>query len=189
MARMSRSAAPFPGLHSPAAGFDQPFEMLSACHERVRRSLALLQRLVAHVEVHGADRQARDAAADVLRYFTQAAPAHHEDEERHVIPRLQASDDPRAQAAAQQLLEDHEAIRVRWAALAPLLQSLAGGALPKQERLHAAAQAFVDVHEDHLRLEDEYAFPRTEAQLRTQGDEALRAMGQEMAARRGPPSG
>jgi hemerythrin-like domain-containing protein len=184
---MSRPTTAFPGLHSPAAGFDQPFEMLAACHERVQRSLVLLQRLVAHVDLHGADRQARDAAADVLRYFNQAAPAHHEDEERHVIPRLQASGDPRAQAAARQLLEDHDAIRRRWAALAPLLQSLADGALPEHERLHAAAQAFVDVHEDHLRLEDGYAFPSTEAQLRTQGNEALRAMGEEMAARRRPP--
>jgi hemerythrin-like domain-containing protein len=188
MARMSRSAAPFPGLHSPAAGFDQPFEMLSACHDRVRRSLALLQRLVAHVDVHGADGPARDAAADVLRYFHRAAPAHHEDEERHVIPRLQASADPKAQAAARQLLAGHEAIRQRWAALQPLLQSLAEGALPGREALHSAAQAFVAVHDDHLRLEDEYAFPSTEAQLRAQGEEALRAMGEEMAARRRAPT-
>src|SRR5689334_2494815 len=83
--------ASLPGLRSPEAGFDQPFEMLHACHERVRRSLRLLQRLVAHAQVHGADAQVREAAADVLRYFDLAAPAHHEDEERHLVPRLQAS--------------------------------------------------------------------------------------------------
>ncbi|RZJ07918.1 MAG: hemerythrin domain-containing protein, partial [Rubrivivax sp.] len=33
-------------LHAgPAVGFDQPFEMLAACHDRVRRSLDLLERL------------------------------------------------------------------------------------------------------------------------------------------------
>lgn len=31
-------------LHAaPAAGFDQPFEMLQACHERVGRMLVLLE--------------------------------------------------------------------------------------------------------------------------------------------------
>ena len=78
-------------LHrTPSAGFDQPFEMLSACHERVQRSLALLQRLQDHLASHGADPQARDAARDVMRYFDIAAPAHHEDEERHVLPVLRA---------------------------------------------------------------------------------------------------
>jgi hemerythrin-like domain-containing protein len=184
---MNRSAVSLPGVRSPAAGFDQPFEMLAACHERVRRSLDLLQRLVAHVETHGADVQAREAAADVLRYFGQAAPAHHEDEERHVIPRLQASGDARARAAAQRLLDDHEAMRARWAVLAPLLQALAAGTAPALGDLHNAAQAFADLHEAHLRLEDEFAFPFTERQLHGQGDEALRAMGDEMAARRRPP--
>ena len=59
---------------SPAVGFDQPFEMLEACHERVERSLGLLLRLAEHLVSHGADEQARDAARDVLRYFDLAAP-------------------------------------------------------------------------------------------------------------------
>ena len=55
-------------LHaSPAVGFDEPFEMLTACHDRVRRGLDLLQRLHAHVLQHGVDDRARDAATDVLR--------------------------------------------------------------------------------------------------------------------------
>ncbi|MEN9486198.1 MAG: hypothetical protein RJB37_4078, partial [Pseudomonadota bacterium] len=65
--------ASLPGFASPAVGFDQPFEMLQACHERVERSLALLQRLVAHVRDHGHDTASRSAARDVLRYFDLAA--------------------------------------------------------------------------------------------------------------------
>ena len=38
----SRRAGPGPLFHSPSAGFDAPFEMLSACHERVERTLRLL---------------------------------------------------------------------------------------------------------------------------------------------------
>lgn len=88
----------------PAVGFEQPFEMLLACHERVQRSLDLLLRLQAHVARHGADDEARDAARDVLRYFDIAGPHHHQDEEQHVLPRLRAA----GQAAlAQRLAADH----------------------------------------------------------------------------------
>ena len=86
-------------LHvGPAAGFDQPFEMLAACHERAARMLDLLARLLPHLASQGCDEQARQAARDVMRYFDLAGPAHHEDEERHVFPLLQASPDPAAQA-------------------------------------------------------------------------------------------
>ena len=33
-----------PGFNAPSVGFEQPFAMLEACHERVQRTLALLQR-------------------------------------------------------------------------------------------------------------------------------------------------
>ncbi|RYY71287.1 MAG: hemerythrin domain-containing protein, partial [Comamonadaceae bacterium] len=84
----SRTA--LPGLRSPGVGFEQPFEMLEACHERVQRSLQLLARLCAHVRSQGGDDSAREAARDVLRYFDIAAPLHHEDEELHVFPPLLA---------------------------------------------------------------------------------------------------
>lgn len=38
---------------APAVGFDQPYEMLEACHERVERSLNLLLRLGAHLRARG----------------------------------------------------------------------------------------------------------------------------------------
>ena len=75
----------FPG---PGAGFEEPFEMLEACHQRVHRMLGLMQRLAAHLGETGADANAQQAARDVMRYFDLAAPAHHEDEERHVLPLL-----------------------------------------------------------------------------------------------------
>lgn len=180
-----RSPSPFPGLHSPAAGFDEPFEVLAACHDRVRRSLNLLQRLADHAARHGADAQARDAARDVARYFSVAAPAHHEDEERHVLPLLLASPDEALQAAAERLLADHERIRAAWARLEPLLQALQRGEVPPE--LAPAAAAFVQVHDGHLELEDDLAFPRAKALQAAAPDGAAQheAMGHEMAVRRG----
>jgi hemerythrin-like domain-containing protein len=170
------------GMHGPAAGFDAPFELLAGCHDRVRRTLALLQRLAVHAARQGADAQARAAARDVLRYFDIAAPAHHEDEERHVLPLLEASTDPALAAAAARLRRDHEDIRAAWQALRPLLAQLAddAGRFDDAPALAAAAGRFVAAHEGHLELEDELAFPAA-ARLHTNPA----AMGREMAQRRG----
>ena len=107
--------ASLPGFQSPAVGFEQPFEMLQACHERVQRSLDLLRRLTAHIDAHGHDAASRSAAADVLRYFDLAAPLHHEDEELHVFPALAASPDAGVRQAIATLRDDHRRMAERWA--------------------------------------------------------------------------
>ena len=170
-----------PGMHGAAAGFDDPFALLAGCHDRVRRSLALLRRLAGHAAAHGADEKARAAARDVLRYFDIAAPAHHEDEERHVLPLLRASGDPALIAAAERIERDHEAIRATWLALRPLLRALGDAAGPiDAPALAAAAQAFDGAHAGHLELEDGLAFPAA-----ARAHPAPQEMGREMAARRG----
>jgi hemerythrin-like domain-containing protein len=163
-------------LHTPpAVGFDQPFEMLSACHERVQRSLALLGRLAAHLLAAGADAAARDAAGDVLRYFDLAAPHHHEDEERHVLPRLREMG--RADVA-DRLAADHQAMHAAWAALRPGLLALRDDARVPDT---AAWAPFAAMYDAHIALEEELAYPTVRAQLDAP---ALAAMGGEMAGRR-----
>lgn len=172
-----------PGAQAPAAGFDQPFELLAACHDRVRQRLDLLARLLDHLAVNGADRAAHEAAADVLRYFDVAAPLHHEDEECHLVPRLLASPEAAHRAAAQRLLDDHVEIRAGWQRLRPLLQGLTGA---PGAALREAAAHFIALHGPHLELEDGLVYPIARRDL---GADASRAMGHEMAARRGarPP--
>lgn len=170
---------------SPAAGFDAPFAMLEACHERVLRTLDLLRRLVAHVAAHGGDDQARQAARDVLRYFDLAAPQHHLDEERHVLPTLQASGDPALRELAARLHDDHRRMDAAWAQARPLLQGLADGGLA---RFSAAQEqvldAFAALHAGHLEAEERSAFPVAAQQLDTA---ALAAMSADMRQRRGAP--
>lgn len=179
------SSITLPGAHSPAAGFEAPFEMLAACHERVQRSLQLLQRLVEHLAHHGADTQARAAAHDVWRYFAIAAPDHHSDEERHVLPVLRASGDAALIQAADRLQADHLAMDAVWRELGPQLQALADAtqAWPSDRLapLRQAAAAFVAIHAQHVPLEDELAFPAARARLDAA---AQAAMGAEMARRR-----
>lgn len=172
-----------PGFHSPAASFDQPFEMLSACHDRVRRSLRLLQRLGPHLQQHGNDPAARDAAADVLRYFDRAAPHHHEDEERHVFPALLPGAEPRLAEAIRQLLADHRAMEGLWAQLRRVLQAVADARQgPFDAEATQLVQRFLAIYEEHLRVEDEWVYPAAVSRLEPA---ALRAMGEDMAQRRG----
>lgn len=165
----------------PGSSYAAPFELLAACHERVARSLALLQRLVDHVDANGVDPTAAAAAADVLRYFDLAAPLHHEDEERHVFPAV-AGDAALAPVCAR-LVAEHRAIAAQWALLRPLLAS-AAAALADIDvgALRTEAAAFVALHDAHLRTEDELVFPRARQNLTPQ---QRTAMSTEMAARRG----
>lgn len=93
MTRIHLHTLTLPGHRAPGAGYEAPFEMLDACHERVERMLRLLHKLRAHLQASGWDAQAAEAARDVLRYFNEAAPRHHEDEERHVFPAVLAAPD------------------------------------------------------------------------------------------------
>lgn len=161
-------------ISSPGAGFEAPFEMLHACHERVLQRLRTLERLAAHLPVHGADDQARQAAADVLRYFEIAAPHHHEDEERHVLPRLRAQG--RAELA-ERIAADHVQMAEAWAALRVQLQGLQAGTPPDT----TAWPDFVSLYQAHIELEEGEAFPASAAACSA---EELTAMGAEMAGRR-----
>lgn len=170
-------------LRTPTAGFDEPFELLAACHDRVRESLDLLQRLVQHLREHGADDQARAAGRDVLRYFNLAAPAHHEDEERHVFPLLRETGDATLIDAAGRLHEDHVAMATHWQSLAPRLEAVADGVFDGNvDALAGAASAFAALYEGHLELEDGTVFTVAQAVAPPQ---VKRTMADEMAARRG----
>jgi hemerythrin-like domain-containing protein len=169
-------------LHAgPAVGFDQPFEMLLACHARMERTLSLLERLGSHVQQHGCDEQARSAAADVLRYFDVAAPQHHLDEELHVLPRLR--EEGRAALAAR-LLADHQVMEHDWAQMRPDLQAVVDERLSALELSPARARwtQFATLYRRHLAAEEQQVFPFASQSLSSTQQQA---MGTEMAQRRG----
>jgi hemerythrin-like domain-containing protein len=142
----------------------------------VQRTLALLQRLAEHLASAGPDRQARDAASDVLRYFDMAAPAHHEDEERHVLPRLRALGHTEL---ADRLHADHERMHAGWQALRTQLLALRDQAARPD---CSAWPDFVALYGEHIELEEGQAFPLSAAAC---GTDECAQMGAEMAARRG----
>lgn len=169
-------------ISSPAASFEQPFDMLHACHERMQRMLALLQRLRDHLRAHGADDQARDAARDVLRYFEMAAPQHHQDEELHVFPPLVAQGDSATLDLVGRLQQDHLQMEARWVLARRVLAAVAEG------RAHAldaadevALDAFSSLYAEHIAAEEQVVYPAAVALL---DPETVQAMGKEMAHRR-----
>ncbi|QDL55861.1 hemerythrin domain-containing protein [Rhodoferax aquaticus] len=190
----SRSPIPFPGQPTPSVGFEAPFDMLSACHERVERSLALLERLMVHVARMGADASARQAALDVMRYFDLAAPLHHQDEELHVFPRLLAGPDVALQQLAHRLIAEHRSMELAWqearASLVALVEETSGGeqaigppqrpVWPTDAQL-AQLRAFAQLYRRHLSDEDRLVYPVALSHL---DPSSLQHMGEEMEARR-----
>ena len=180
---MASPSVPLPGLHTPGVGFEQPFEMLEACHERVQRSLALLQRLVDHLGRHGHGADTRAAAADVLRYFDLAGPQHHLDEERHVFPALRRHPDLRVRQAVAELQADHLRLNADWQRLRAVLLAWRDAEAPPAvtEADQALVQAFVAVYARHIPLEESLVYPAARPLFDAQ---ALREIGEEMALRR-----
>ena len=175
-----------PGQSAPAAGFEQPFEMLSACHERVERMLRLIIRLQEHLQTQGLDDQVRQAASDVMRYFDMAAPLHHEDEERHVFPPLMCSADPAVKALVLRLIQDHRQMEVAWQSARAVLLAVAEhdeipfGELNVWQKV--ALNDFARLYRQHLDDEDRVVYPVAKSQL---SPEKREEMSRDMMARRG----
>ena len=172
-----------PGFDTPAVGFEQPFEMLVACHERVNRTLGLLRRLIDHVDTNGHDASSRAAAADVLRYFDRAAPLHHEDEELHVFPALADSADAQVSVAIAALQRDHVRMASLWAGLrGALCQWRDDEAAPAiDDATRQDASAFAAMYAAHIATEEQLVYPAARACFDAAG---LARIGAEMQARR-----
>lgn len=170
-------------VSTPAAGFEQPFEMLEACHERLHRMLDLLARLRLHVREHGADTQAQQAARDVMRYFDLAAPQHHHDEELHVFPPLLAQGDARVRELVQRLQQDHVRMEAGWKQAREVLALIAAGGLARLDAAQdAALDGFSGLYAGHIEAEEQVAYPTARGLL---DRDAIARAGQEMMRRRG----
>lgn len=168
-------------LHSPPPSFDDPMEMLTACHEKVRHFARLATRLAEHLSQHGADAQARDAARSVLRYFDLAAPLHHADEDEDLYPALLALQDLTLSEHIQRLSAEHISLAALWQAVRTwLLQVQEGVAPPPPPELPTFAQRYPQ----HALDEEQLIYPHAQRL-----SEALRSeLGRKMAERRQSPA-
>lgn len=173
-----------PGHNAPAVGFEVPLEMLSACHGRVQQQCETLQRLVAHLKAHGADRPAQEAARAVTRYFDTAARHHHDDEETDLFPALLESlagaDAVCVRELIASLCSDHRALEQRWAALRPQLMQVGDGA--ESTLAGADVPGFVQAYALHIAREEAELLPLA---ARLLSDAELDRIGVAMRRRRG----
>ena len=165
-------------LPTPAPGFDQPLALLRACHERIQRQCATLDKFVVHLRAHGLDTEARQAAAEVHRYFSTAGRHHHEDEEQDVFPLLRGEVTLAPLIAA--LEADHQRMENLWSQLQPLLA--APDTIRDIEPLATLVGNFNSLYAAHIERENSELLPRAE-QLLT--GPLLAVIGARMARRRG----
>jgi hemerythrin-like domain-containing protein len=162
--------------------------MLQACHERLQRMLGLLMRLLNHLQQHGVDAQGQAAARDIMRYFDLSGPAHHEDEERHVLPALRSDSRPEAHDWARRIHEDHLEMTRQWGHIRQDLQQVidtatgSSGSAASPPGMTQRWQDFERLYLTHMALEDSCAYPFAASKL---SPEQTAAMGEEMATRRG----
>ena len=175
---------PLPGHHAPAVGFEVPLEMLAACHGRVQHQCDTLLRLMTHLQAHGPDQSAHEAARAVMRYFDTAARHHHEDEELDLFPALldsmAGSDAGCLRALTASLCSDHRALERRWATLRQRLIDVADGRATTLA--DADVSGFVQAYAQHIEREEAELLPMA-ARLLSVAE--LDRIGLAMRARRG----
>ncbi|MBS0445859.1 MAG: hemerythrin domain-containing protein [Proteobacteria bacterium] len=157
-------------------------DVLDVCHRHMLIHLGKLAALVSRLGRHGADAEARVLAGEILRFFATTSREHHEDEERHVFPKLLAAADAVTMQAVERLRQDHFWLEEDWSELAPELDALASGqSWVDIDVLREQVEVFTALSQDHIALEESLIYPQARAALAK--DERLE-MGREMAARR-----
>lgn len=168
------------------AGFDSPIELLEACHEKVRRFAKLAQRIAQHIEKTGIDRKAQEAAESVLRYFTIAAPLHHQDEEDDLFPALKnltmetlgEEQFKKLNITIQELESEHDALGLLWSEIEKWLHNIMAN---KPCTAPKSLDEFAAKYIDHADREEQSIYPH--AQLLSH--DTLRIIGVKMSERRG----
>lgn len=162
------------------SGFDNPLEMLQACHGKIQAQCVTLRKLLQHLSAHGCDTQARQAAQGILRYFDSAGKKHHLDEEQDLFPQLLATSNTKVHGLIARLLDEHRVLDAAWQQLHPSLLAIAEGRAAELDS--QVVEHFIQVHDRHVTLENAQLLPQAESLL---DQSQLKALGRSMAARRG----
>lgn len=171
-------------LFASAPGFDQPLAVLKHCHDRIRKQLATLEKLLPHLEKKGADAEAQKAVLAVLKYFQNAAPLHHDDEEIDLLPELQrtatGADAALLAAYLPQILQQHQQMADQWRRLEVQLSDIADGSSASLKQDDVVQ--FQALYQEHMQIEETQIAPMA---MRLFNPSQMHKLGQAMQARRG----
>ena len=108
------------------ASWNEPIEMLYACHGKVKRFCRQLTILPDYLAKNGCNQAVKNDVQQILNYFNQSAPLHHDDEEKDFFPLL-VKYVPEAQKDIDELERQHVTLHGSWTKLSEQLQALLAG--------------------------------------------------------------
>jgi len=166
-----------------APAFDQPIAVLKHCHDRIRKQLGTLERLLVHLPEFGANLDAQQAASSIMQYFNKAADKHHADEEQDLLPMLEATatDDDAAllRSLMPELLQQHRQMDAAWQVLDRQLTQIASGASANLSEKDV--KGFTQMYTAHMATEETHIAPMAK---RIFSDAQMAQLGEAMQARR-----
>lgn len=162
------------------ATWNEPIEMLYACHSKVKRFCRQLSILPDYLEKHGYTQAVLNDVEQILSYFNRAAPLHHDDEELDFFPQL-VKVAPQAQSTIDELEQQHKNLHKNWNALSAQLEELISE--QRQNIDEHLIERFIQGYERHITLE-ESLFEMGREFL---ADDVLSEMGKNMSIRRQVP--
>ncbi|MDN0083879.1 hemerythrin domain-containing protein [Crenobacter sp. SG2305] len=162
----------------PGPSFDEPLAMLLACHDKIRRFCDQLEALPGHIASRGVDEAVQGSIDGVMRYFDQAGPQHHSDEEEELFPIL-LERVPEAAPRLERLASEHGYLQSCWNEIRDDLLALKKGELEAVNPTEIGE--FVRMYREHAEIEEQWLIPTAE---RTLSADEQRAAGERMAARR-----
>ena len=143
------------------------FDVLDVCHRQTIFTLGKLAALVSALTSRGPDDEARALAAEIVLHFSTTAREHHEDEERHVFPKLLASGKPEHVQAVRRLQQDHGWLEEDWLELSPHLDAVAAGqSWYDLDVLREGVDVFVALSHEHIALEESLIYPEARTRMR-----------------------
>ncbi|HHF4122770.1 TPA: hemerythrin domain-containing protein [Haemophilus influenzae] len=159
------------------ATWNEPIEMLYACHSKVKRFCRQLSILPDYLEKHGYTQAVLNDVEQILSYFNRAAPLHHDDEELDFFPQL-VKVAPQAQSTIDELEQQHKNLHKNWNALSAQLEELISE--QRQNIDEYLIERFIQGYERHITLEE----PLFEMGREFLADDVLSEMGKNMSIRR-----
>lgn len=169
------------GANTTPVTFAQPLAMLHACHGKILQQCDTLEKLAAHLPLHGCDEQAQIAARRILHYFDTAGQYHHLDEENELFPalRIAMGNNCQLDELLAKLLSEHTGMLAAWEDVRAVLQPLEQG--ENSVLNNALVENFTQRYRSHIDTEETTLLPWATQHL-TPDQQAQ--IGQNMAARR-----
>lgn len=157
--------------------WDEPIEMLYACHGKVKNFCRQLQLLPDYLDKNGVNQAVKNDVQQIFNYFNQSAPLHHDDEEKDFFPAL-IKQRPEAQTDVDLLEAQHIELHRNWDELSAQLAALLNGEIQNIDR--ELIKRFVAGYDQHIAIEE----PLFELGREHLSQEELNSIGQIMADRR-----